>query len=60
VDSITFRITRGTSRHAIAHMFIKRGADLKALTNYWFTPLHFASREGQVDIARMLIEAAQI
>jgi ankyrin repeat protein len=45
-------------RHAnVVRLLIERGADVRAATRHGFTPLHFAAREGDIEIARMLVAA---
>jgi ankyrin repeat protein len=45
-------------RHAdVVRLLIAHGADVRAATRHGFTPLHFAAREGDVESARLLLDA---
>ena len=45
-------------RHAdVMRVLIEHGADVRAATRHGFTALHFAAREGDMEIARLLLAA---
>ena len=41
----------------VVRVLIEHGADVRAATRHGFTALHFAAREGDMEIARMLLAA---
>jgi ankyrin repeat protein len=41
----------------VVRFLIEHGADVRAATRHGFTALHFAAREGDVEIARMILSA---
>lgn len=44
------------SRYIVAHILITRKANVNACTIRKWTPLHFATRDGKIDLAAMLLD----